>query len=104
MERIMNAHVFQFRGETFHALPSGALYWPSERLLVVSDLHMGKSERAARRGGPMLPPYEGIDTLLRLSGDIAATAPKPSSASATVSTTPRRRMRSTRSRRRILRR
>jgi DNA ligase-associated metallophosphoesterase len=44
--------------------------------LAVSDLHMGKSERAARRGGPMLPPYEGIDTLLRLSADIAATAPR----------------------------
>jgi metallophosphoesterase superfamily enzyme len=29
----------------------------------VSDLHLGKAERAARRGGPMLPPYEGIDTL-----------------------------------------
>jgi DNA ligase-associated metallophosphoesterase len=76
MERIMNAHVFEFRDETFHALPSGALFWPSERLLVVSDLHIGKAERAARRGGPMLPPYEGIDTLMRLSGDIAATAPK----------------------------
>jgi hypothetical protein len=42
----------------------------------VSDLHIGKAERAARRGGPMLPPYEGIDTLLRLSADIADTAPK----------------------------
>ena len=72
----MNAHRFDFRGETFHALPSGALFWPSERLLAVSDLHLGKAERAARRGGPMLPPYEGIDTLLRLSGDISATAPQ----------------------------
>jgi metallophosphoesterase superfamily enzyme len=67
----MNAHVFEFRGETLRALPSGALHWPSEDLLAVSDLHLGKSERAARRGGPMLPPYEGIDTLLRLSADIA---------------------------------
>ncbi len=72
----MNAHVFEFRGETFHALPSGALFWPSERLLAVSDLHIGKSERAARRGGPMLPPYEGIDTLLRLARDVEATGPK----------------------------
>ena len=45
---------------------------------------------AARRGGPMLPPYEGIDTLLRLSGDISATTPRTvSSALATVSTTRR---------------
>jgi DNA ligase-associated metallophosphoesterase len=76
MERFMNAHVFQFRGETLHALPSGALFWPSERFLVVSDLHIGKAERTARRGGPMLPPYEGIDTLLRLSADITATEPR----------------------------
>jgi DNA ligase-associated metallophosphoesterase len=76
MERIMNTYVFRFRDATFHALPSGALYWPSERLLAVSDLHIGKAERAARRGGPMLPPYEGIDTLLRLADDIAATDPR----------------------------
>jgi DNA ligase-associated metallophosphoesterase len=30
----------------------------------------------ARRGGPKLPPYEGIDTLLRLDADIAATRPR----------------------------
>jgi uncharacterized protein len=66
-------HVFGFRGETLHALPSGALHWPSKSLLAVSDLHLGKSERTARRGGPMLPPYEGIDTLTRLASDIAAT-------------------------------
>jgi len=29
MERIMNAHSFDFRGETFQALPSCALFWPS---------------------------------------------------------------------------
>jgi DNA ligase-associated metallophosphoesterase len=76
MERTMNAHSFDFRGQTFQALPSGALFWPAERLLAVSDLHLGKAERAARRGGPMLPPYEGIDTLLRLSADISATTPR----------------------------
>lgn len=72
----MNAHSFDFRGETLLALPSGALFWPTERLLAVSDLHLGKAERAARRGGPMLPPYEGIDTLLRLSADISTTTPR----------------------------
>ncbi|MDG4648234.1 ligase-associated DNA damage response endonuclease PdeM [Roseibacterium sp. SDUM158017] len=69
----LQALAFTFRGETLDALPSGALHWPAESLLVVSDLHLGKSERAARRGGPMLPPYEGIDTLTRLASDIAAT-------------------------------
>lgn len=55
------------------ALPSGALHWPDQRLLCVSDLHFGKSERLARRGGALLPPYETRDTLLRLQTDIDAT-------------------------------
>lgn len=55
------------------ALPSGALHWPAERLLCVSDLHFGKSERLARRGGALLPPYETRATLLRLETDLEAT-------------------------------
>ena len=56
-------------------LPSGALWWPAERLLAVSDLHLGRSERMARRGGGLLPPYETRDTLERLAAVIAETAP-----------------------------
>jgi DNA ligase-associated metallophosphoesterase len=55
------------------ALPSGALHWAAERLLCVSDLHFGKSERLARRGGALLPPYETRATLLRLEADLEAT-------------------------------
>ncbi len=55
------------------ALPSGALHWPDQRLLCVSDLHFGKSERLARRGAALLPPYETRDTLARLEADIEAT-------------------------------
>jgi len=40
---------------------------------VVSDLHLGKSERIARRGGTSLPPYDTRDTLNRLAADIALT-------------------------------
>lgn len=43
---------------------------------MVSDLHLGKSERIARRSGQMLPPYETIDTLNRLKSDIETTLPK----------------------------
>ncbi|WP_071672594.1 ligase-associated DNA damage response endonuclease PdeM [Nioella nitratireducens] len=71
----MNGLPFPFAGETLAALPSGALHWPARRLLCVSDLHLGKSERMARRGGPMLPPYEARETLARLDADIRATAP-----------------------------
>jgi DNA ligase-associated metallophosphoesterase len=56
------------------ALPSGALHWPQENLLIVSDLHLGKSERLARRGGALLPPYETRATLQKLDADIEATA------------------------------
>lgn len=53
--------------------PSGALFWPDQRLLCVSDLHLGKGERLARRGGALLPPYETQDTLSRLDAELEAT-------------------------------
>ena len=71
----MNGHSFQFGEQRLTALPSGALFWPDRRLLCVSDLHLGKSDRIARRSGQMLPPYETRDTLGKLAQDIAATDP-----------------------------
>ena len=59
-----------------HALASGALHWPEAGLLVVSDLHLGKSARLARRGGALLPPYETRATLEKLDADIARTVPR----------------------------
>lgn len=72
----MNACTLSFHGQTLEARPSGALHWPSERLLCVSDLHLGKSARAARRWGVQLPPYDVHDTLSRLEAEIAATDPR----------------------------
>jgi len=63
-------------GETLLPLPSGALWWPERRLLAVSDLHLGRSERTAREGGSLLPPYETRDTLDRLEAVIAETGPR----------------------------
>lgn len=68
-------HVFTLAGATLHARADGALWWPDERLLCVSDLHLGKSERMARGGGALLPPYESRETLWRLAEAIAATDP-----------------------------
>ncbi|KAJ54094.1 metallophosphoesterase [Actibacterium mucosum KCTC 23349] len=62
----MNDYRFSLNGADLVALPSGALWWPDQALAVVSDLHLGKSERMARRGGAMLPPYEVRETLERL--------------------------------------
>ena len=69
----MNAHDFTLAGAALTALPTGALWWPEQELLCVSDLHLGKSERIARRGGAQLPPYETRDTLTRLAADLART-------------------------------
>lgn len=72
----MTGFSFSLAGQNLTALPSGALFWPAQNLLCVSDLHLGKSARLARCGGSLLPPYEITDTLTRLDADIAATAPK----------------------------
>lgn len=71
----MTDHVFTFCGATMTARADGALWWGDARLLVVSDLHLGKSERIARRGGTLLPPYETRETLWRLEAAVNATAP-----------------------------
>lgn len=68
-----NYHDFYLSGATLTALPSGALWWAEASLLVVSDLHLGKAERIARRGGTALPPYETLDTLDRLAAALDAT-------------------------------
>ncbi|MCA0927754.1 ligase-associated DNA damage response endonuclease PdeM [Ruegeria profundi] len=71
----MNEVTFSFVGQNLSALGSGALWWPDQSLLCVSDLHLGKSERIARRGGPTLPPYDSRETLTRLAADITRTNP-----------------------------
>lgn len=55
--------MFTFQSQKMAALDCGALWWPAQDLLVVSDLHLGKSERIARRQGSILPPYETAATL-----------------------------------------
>ena len=62
----MTGYTFSLAGTQLTALGSGALFWPAQELLCVSDLHLGKSERRARKGEPPLPPYETRDTLTRL--------------------------------------
>jgi len=62
-------------GEAMQPRGSGALWLPASRTLVVSDLHLGKAERNARRGGGLWPPYENAETLTRLDHEIAACDP-----------------------------
>lgn len=58
---------FQFGGHIFELAGDAALYWPEQRALLVSDLHLEKSSAYAV-GGQMLPPYDSLATLQ----DIAA--------------------------------
>lgn len=71
----MNEQRIEFSGEILALQASGSLFWPRMEMLIVSDLHLGKSERIARRGGSLLPPYETTETLTRLSDDIARLNP-----------------------------
>ena len=76
LDQIMNTYRFSFSDTTLEALPTGALWWPAAGTLVVSDLHLGKSERIARRGGALLPPYDVDETLGKLEDDLEATGPQ----------------------------
>ena len=62
-------------GVTLVADLSGALFWEQQRLLVVSDLHLEKGSSFAARG-VLLPPYDTVATLGRLSAVIARHDPR----------------------------
>lgn len=64
-----------FGGHDFILHPSGVLYWPTEGLLVVSDLHLEKASHFAGRGY-FLPPYDSHETLVRLYQSCAALSPR----------------------------
>ena len=53
-------------GKPFVADQSGALFWPAERTLIVSDMHLEKGSALASRR-LKLPPYDTRQTLLRLA-------------------------------------
>lgn len=71
----MTGYGFRFAGHDFIARAAGALYWPGQDMVIVSDLHLGKSERMARRGGALLPPFETRETLSRLAAELASIRP-----------------------------
>ena len=72
----MKTHGFSLNGADLTALPTGALWWAEARLLCVTDLHLGKSERQARRGNILLPPYETTETLAKLAEDVTELDPQ----------------------------
>ena len=72
----MNCFKFSISENELVAMPSGALWWPAQSILCVSDLHFGRSNRLARVGQSWIPPYENQDTLLRLETDLDSTSAK----------------------------
>lgn len=56
----------QIAGVTLIADPDGALYWPTEGVLAIADLHLEKASSYAERG-VFLPPYDTVATLMRLA-------------------------------------
>ncbi len=62
-------------GVPFVADQSGVLYWPAQRLLIVSDLHFEKGSARSGRGH-FLPPYDTRETILRLADAIDRHAPE----------------------------
>ncbi len=62
----MTAADFRLNGASLAADPSGALWWPEMRTLVVADLHFEKGSAFAAEGRALLPPYDSHATLDRL--------------------------------------
>jgi uncharacterized protein len=61
-----------FAGHDFLADSQGALWWPTERALLVADLHLEKASWYARLG-QFLPPYDSQATLSALTGLVERT-------------------------------
>lgn len=62
-------------GIEFVADPAGAIYWPEQGLLAVSDLHLEKGSSFAARG-VLLPPFDTAATLVRFAPLVGRYAPR----------------------------
>lgn len=72
----MKALEFTCAGEVLQALPTGALYWPAERLLAVADLHFEKGSSYAVNARKLLPRHDTRQTLGALAALIDAMQPQ----------------------------
>jgi metallophosphoesterase superfamily enzyme len=72
----MTPFAFDCAGETLEAWPSGALHWPSRRLLAVADLHLEKGSSYAVNALKLLPRHDTRLTLSALAALIAALRPE----------------------------
>lgn len=68
------SRTFEFGGQNFELAGDAALYWPAQRTLLVSDLHLEKASAFAA-GGQMLPPYDSLSTLNEVAALVAQYQP-----------------------------
>lgn len=52
-----------FGDQTFEILANGLLYWPTEKIMVVSDLHLEKGSFYGAKSGQFLPPHDSVASL-----------------------------------------
>jgi len=76
MTSAVNGLEFTCAGETLQALPMGALYWPTERLLAVADLHLEKGSSYAVNARKLLPRHDTRQTLDALATLIDTMRPR----------------------------
>jgi uncharacterized protein len=69
------SHILRLGAADCVADAAGVLYWPQERTLIVSDLHLEKGSAFAVRGS-LVPPYDTGDTLARLARVLGRYAPR----------------------------
>lgn len=67
--------ILDLLGQRLELRPERALYWHEQKLLALSDLHLGKAESYQREGIPM-PADQGVEDLTRLSHLIHELNPK----------------------------
>lgn len=65
----MDKYAFEFAGQNLVSLVSGCLYWPDEKMMIVSDLHLEKGSDFVKVGR-FVPPYDSCETLTRLMSDL----------------------------------
>ena len=63
---------FSFACQDWWLLRSGAVFWEAQSALLVADLHLEKASFFARFG-QMLPPYDSLETLLRIEAALDQT-------------------------------
>jgi uncharacterized protein len=67
--------MISFADHDFLPFANGGLWWPSEKILLVADLHLEKASFFASHG-QLLPPYDSVETLSQLAQCIDAHMPE----------------------------